>query len=203
MSSFISLLKKEYFKNEKNVDEITNEYIHSTLINLLENNSTDNIDINDLNVIESFEKNIKLVANGIISQSLSEEEEKSKEQLLKKLLNGKGIKINKLANKYKMNIDKTIINLRKKIVPLIKNKPNINSINNGEEDVFDENSFYSYLCQGKQLIVDFLSKYRIKKRFSLNLQLFDDILKNYQSFNLDSLSNLYNYLEKFEIFYQI
>ena len=203
MSSFISLFKKEYSKNEKNVDEITNESIHNKLISLLEDNSTDDIDANDLNAVESFEKNIKLVANGLITQSLSEIEEKSKEKLLKTLLDGKGTKINKLANKYKMNIDKKIIDLRKKIVSLIKNKPNINSIINGEEDVFDENSFYGYLSQGKKLIFDFLTKYRIKKRFSLDLQVFDDILKNYQSFNLACLSNLYNYLEKFENYYQI
>ena len=203
MSSFISLFKKEYSKNEKNVDEITNESIYNKLISLLEDNSTDDIDANDLNAVESFEKNIKLVANGLITQSLSEIEEKSKEKLLKTLLDVKGTKINKLANKYKMNIDKKIIDLRKKIVSLIKNKPNINSIINGEEDVFDENSFYDYLSQGKKLIFDFLTKYRIKKRFSLDLQVFDDILKNYQSFNLACLSNLYNYLEKFENYYQI
>ena len=102
-----------------------------------------------------------------------------------------------------MSIDKKIIDLRKKIVSLIKNKPNINSINNGEEDYFDEISFYGYLSQGKKLIVDFLSKYRIKKRFSLDLQVFDYILNNYQSFSLACLSNLYNYLDKFENFYQI
>ena len=90
MSSFISLFKKEYFKNEKNVDVITNESLHTKLINLLEDNSADDIDSNDLNAIESFDKNIKLVANGLITQSLSEEEEKSKKQLLKKLLDGEG-----------------------------------------------------------------------------------------------------------------
>lgn len=75
---------------KKNVDVITNESIHTKLINLLEDNSADNIDSNDLNAIESFDKNIKLVANGLITQSLSEEEEKSKKQLLKKLLDGEG-----------------------------------------------------------------------------------------------------------------
>ena len=73
-----------------NLDVITNESIHTKLINLLEDNSADNIDSNDLNAIESFDKNIKLVANGLITQSLSEEEEKSKKQLLKKLLDGEG-----------------------------------------------------------------------------------------------------------------
>ena len=75
---------------KKNFDVITNESIHTKLINLLEDNSADNIDSNDLNAIESFDKNIKLVANGLITQSLSEEEEKSKKQLLKKLLDGEG-----------------------------------------------------------------------------------------------------------------
>ena len=111
--------------------------------------------------------------------------------------------INELANKYKKSIDEEIIILRKKIVSLIKNKPNINSINIGEENYFNEDSFYNYLSQENQLIVKFLSNYKINKRFIYIPRLFNDILENYQSFNIKCLSDLYNYIEAFDNFYQI
>ena len=203
MSSFASLFKKMYYQNEKNNDEITNKSIHSKLIILLENNKNDKIDENDLLNQGLLENDINLIANGLMSQSEDVEEEKSKQILLKSLMDGKGINIKRLANKYKESLNKEIYYLRKKIISLIKSKPNINSINNGEDLIFDENSFYSYLSQGKELIANFLSKYRITKRFILNSKLFDDILENYQSFNLKCLSDLMNYLEDFDNFYKI
>ena len=203
MSSFASLFKKMYYQNEKNNDEITNKSIHSKLIILLENNKNDKIDENDLLNQGPLENDINLIANGLMSQSEDVEEEKSKQILLKSLMDGKGINIKRLANKYKESLNKEIYYLRKKIISLIKSKPNINSINNGEDLIFDENSFYSYLSQGKELIANFLSKYRIKKRFLLNSKLFDDILENFQTFNLKCLSDLWNYLEDFDYFYKI
>ena len=106
-----------------------------------------------------------------------------------------------MANRFKESLNKEIIYLRKKIIFLIKSKPNINSINNGEEHL-DENSFYECLSQEKELIASFLSKYRIAKRFILNSKLFDDIMEKYQSFNLKRLSDLRNYLEDFDNFYK-
>ena len=178
MSSFISLFKEMYYKNEKKGDEISNESIHNILISLLKKNSTDNIDNNELFAEDLYENNIKLIAHGLMSQTINEEEEKSKMPLLRKLLDGKGININNLANKYRNFLDKEIILLRKKIVSLIKNKPNINDINFGKENSFDEISFYNYLSQGKDLIVNFLSKYKIKNRFKFNSELFNDIFEN-------------------------
>ncbi len=158
----MSLFKEMYFKNEKKVDEITNESLHNILISLLRKNSNDKIDINDLLAGELYDNDIKLIAHGVISQSNNEKEEASKKPLLKKLLNGKLININELVNKYKKCIDEEIIIFRKRIISLIKNKPNINSINIGEENHFNENSFFNYLSQGKQLINNFLSTYLIQ-----------------------------------------
>lgn len=203
MSSFISLFKEMYFKDTKNVDEITNESLHNKLISLLKKNSNDQIDNNDLLTVELYDNNIKLIAHGLMSQSKNDKEEASKKVLLKKLINGKLININELANKYKNCIAEEIIIFRKSIVSSIVKKPNINSINIGEEDYFNEDSFFNYLSQEKQLVANFLSKYKIKKRFKFNSKLFDDILENYQSFNLECLSNLYNYVDSFDNFYQI
>ena len=88
-------------------------------------------------------------------------EEKSKGLLLKKLMKGKEININELANKYKKFLEKN--RFKKKTVFLIKNKLNINSINNGEENAFNENSFYNYLSQKKQINYYFFIEIKNKK----------------------------------------
>ena len=89
-------------------------------------------------------------------------EEKSKGLLIKKLMKGKEININELANKYKKFLDEKN-RFKKKIVSLIKNKLNINSINNGEENAFNENSFYNYLSQKKQINYYFFIEIKNKK----------------------------------------
>ena len=203
MSNFISLFKKMFFKNAKNYDEITNKSVHNEMITLVENNMTDKIDNNDIMSQDRLDNDIILIVNALMSQSLDENEEMSKEKILKQLIDGKGIKVQKLAKKYKESVDKEICYYRKKIINVIKSKPNINSINNEEDQIFNDNSFYNYLSQGKDFIANFLSKYRIEKRFILNSKLFEDILENYQSFNLKCLSYLSNYLENFDCFYQV
>ena len=95
----MSLFKEMYFKNEKKVDEITNESLHNILISLLRKNSNDKIDINDLLAGELYDNDIKLIAHGVISQSNNEKEEASKKPLLKKLLNGKLINIKNVLMK--------------------------------------------------------------------------------------------------------
>ena len=203
MSNFISLFKKMFFKNAKNYDEITNKSVHNEMITLVENNMTDKIDNNDIMSQDRLDNDIILIVNALMSQSLDENEEMSKEKILKQLIDGKGIKVQKLAKKYKESVDKEICYYRKKIINVIKSKPNINSINNEEDQIFNDNSFYNYLSQGKDFIANFLSKYRIEKRFILNSKLFEDILENYQSFNLKCLSYLSNYLENFDCFYKV
>ena len=163
----------------------------------------DKVDDYDFMNQETLENDINLIANALMSQSLDKKEEISKEKLLKKLIEGKGINVQKLAKKYKESLNIEICYFRKKIISFIKSKPNINSKNNKEEQIFNDNSFYNYLSQGKELIANFLSKYRIEKGFILNQKLFDDILENYQSFNLKCLSDLSNYLEDFDCFYKV
>ena len=75
MNSFASLFKKMYFQNEKNFDEITNKLIHNKLITLLENNVLDEIDDWDFINQEKLENDIALIANGLMTESLDENEE--------------------------------------------------------------------------------------------------------------------------------
>ena len=192
-----------FLQNAKNYDGITNKSVLNELITLVENNMTDKIDNYDIMNQDTLENDINLIANALMSQSLEEKEEMSKEKLLKKLNDGKGIKVQKLAKKYKESINKEICYYRKKIISFIKSKPNISSVNNREEQIFDGNSFYNYLSQGKDLIANFSTKYRIEKRFILSSKWFDDILENYQSFNLKCLSDLSDYLENFDCFYKV
>lgn len=129
-------------------------------------------------------------------------EEKSKGLLIKKLMKGKEININELANKYKKFLDEKN-RFKKKIVSLIKNKLNINSINNGEENAFNENSFYNYLSQKKQINYYFFIEIKNKKTILIKFSIIWWYFENYRSCNMKCLSNLYNHMEAFENFYQI
>jgi len=64
-----------YFQNEKNFDEITNKLIHNKLITLLKNNVLDEIDDCDFINQEKLENDIALIANGLMTESLDENEE--------------------------------------------------------------------------------------------------------------------------------
>ena len=86
MSNFISVFKKTYCQIEKKESgQISIEFIHKKLIDLLENNATDKLDETNSNRVQKFEQNILLIANALMSQSMDKNEESSKEILLKKL----------------------------------------------------------------------------------------------------------------------
>lgn len=204
MSNFISVFKKTYCQIEKKESgQISIEFIHKKLIDLLENNATDKLDETNSNRVQKFEQNILLIANALMSQSMDKNEESSKEILLKKLFEGKGINVGKEANKFKKFVNKDVYDLRKKIIDFIRNNMGMSIIIFDErEEILDENSFYKYLSQWKEYICHFFSEYKITKKF-VNANIYDDILNNYQSFNFQSLSNLMKYFEKFQYFYKI
>ena len=117
------------------------------------------------------------------------------------MLDGKGVEINKLANKFKSSLNKDIYELRKEIISFINNNDKINSIKI-EEDAFNEDLFYKLISKWKNFISSFFTEFQITKRF-INQKPYEDILIKYQSFNNKCLSDLFKYMEEFDFFYQI
>ena len=123
------------------------KFMYDELTILFENKATDNINNNNESEIQLFERNIVLLVNGLISDSFDDVQEKSKEKLLGKMLDGEGVEINKLANKFKSSLKKDIYELRKEIISFINNNDKINSIKieEEEEDAFNEDLFYDLI----------------------------------------------------------
>ena len=200
MSSFISnfiLLYSEYHPPCK---KWTPSQVRDKLIELIENNDSENIE--DPNKIESFEKDKILITNGLLSETFNKEEEEDKAKLIRKLLNGKGIRISKLAKRFKETINKNIILDRKSILNSLKNKIESNIIYDDNEDGFNDNLFINIVLEGKKLVNKFIERYKIKK-YTFDSQVFDDILINYQTFNQKSLHLLNEYIKKIETLYNL
>ena len=106
MSRFTSFFKEKYTKCSQKSDEAMFKFMHHELTILFENNATDNINNNNKSEIQLFERNIVLLVNGLIRDSFDDVQEKSKEKLLKKVLDGKNVEINKYANKFKSSLNK-------------------------------------------------------------------------------------------------
>ena len=200
-TSFFIAKYPEYPKCSQKSDEEMFKFTYDELTTLFENNATDNIDDNNESEIQLFERNIVLLVKGLISDSLDDVQEKSKEKLLGKMLDGKGVEINKLANKFKSSLNKDIYELRKEIISFINNNDKINSIKI-EEDAFNEDLFYKLISKWKNFISSFFTEFQITKRF-INQKPYEDILIKYQSFNNKCLSDLFKYMEEFDFFYQI
>ena len=191
MSRFTSFFIAKYPKCSQKSDEEMFKFIYDELTTLFENNATDNIDDNNESEIQLFERNIALLVKGLISDSFDDVQEKSKEKLLGKMLDGKGVEINKLANKFKSSLNKDIYELRKEIID------KINSIKIEEEDAFNESLFYDLISKWKNFISSFFTEFHITKRF-INQKPYEDILIKYQSFNNKCLSDLFKYMEEFD-----
>ena len=58
------------------------------------------------------------------------------------------------------------------------------------------------VSEGKELIQEFIKKYKVKKVLEFNPNVFDEILDNHQSFNIECLRSLNAYLEKFDNIYK-
>ena len=209
MSTFLDKLKKIIFQHKKgeiNIDKLSTKKLDKFLISVLEVNSINEINENDLTKKKLFDLFIKSISHCLISESFNKNQEEIKEIILKNLLKAEGIDIIKTGEDIKYDPDlKTIFSLRKKIISIIKSKPNINTISliNNNEEFFDEDTFINYVFQGKSLVQNFVTKYKIKRGFKFNPTVFDNILQDYQTFNYKYISNLKNYLEKYDIFYQI
>jgi polyhydroxyalkanoate synthesis regulator phasin len=199
MSSFISNFIALYSKYDPTCKKWAPSQVRDKLIKLIDNNELeDNLD-NKEN--ESSERDTILITNGLLSETFNEKEEKDKARLITKLLNGEGIDISKLAQRFKKAINKNIIVDRKSIITFLKNKIGIDLIYD-DEDGLNDILFHKIVLEGKEFIKKFIERYKLKK-YSFNSQVFDDILINYQSFNHKSLNALNEYIKKFNALYNL
>jgi hypothetical protein len=199
MSSFISNFIALYSKYDPTCKKWASSQVRDKLIKLIENNELENN--LDNKEIESSERDTILITNGLLSETFNEKEEKDKARLITKLLNGEGIDISKLAQRFKKAINKNIIVDRKSIITFLKNKIGIDLIYD-DEDGLNDILFHKIVLEGKEFIKKFMERYKLQK-YSFNSQVFDDILINYQSFNHKSLNALNEYIKKFNALYNL
>ena len=199
MSTFISNFIHLYSEYDPSCKKWTPSQVRDKLIELIDNNDSE--DIKDPKKNESLEKDKILITNGLLSETFNKKEEEDKAKLITKLLNGKGIRISKLAKRFKETINTNIILDRKSILNSLKNKIEINIIYNDEDD-FNDNLFIDIVLEGKKIINEFIERYKIKK-YTFDSQVFDDILINYQTFNQKSLHLLNEYIKKLETLYNL
>ena len=143
-----------------------------------------------------------------MSDTYVDTEEEGKITMIKMLMDPNyvnGINISDFFNALKPDSTNETILLRNNIISIIKSKPNINidiiKIDNNNN--YNEEYFYDMVSKGKELIKAFIEKYKIKQLFKYNQNIFDEILVNYQSFNVKCLISLNDYLENFEKIYKI
>lgn len=131
MSSFISNFIVLYSEYDPSCEKWTPFQVRNKLIELIDNNESE--DINTPQEINYLEKDKILITNGLLSETFNEKEEKSKARLITKLLNGDGINISKLAERFKKTLKKDIIEDRKSIITTLKKKIDINIIYDDED----------------------------------------------------------------------
>jgi len=124
--------------------------------------------------------------------------EKTKESFIISLLTRKVIDIDFEFNKIISYIDKNIIILRSQILKLIND--NLNYYDG--ENPLDEIKLLKLINKVKGSIQQFLLKYKIKK-FKYNNDIFNNILNEYKTFDLESLISLYTYLSDFFQYYRV
>ena len=183
MKSFMTYFKIIYSEYDDKAKDYTSKEIEEKLISLIEFNSTDETYDDFVGSCELFDENVNLIESALLSHSHDTKEEENKILFLEKLLNFEGISVHNIANKYKETSNKEIIKVRRNIIDLLKNKFNIDIANKYNE--WNENIFYKIVNNGKDFTQNFLNEYKIKT-FIFNQEVFDNIIINYQSFNLDA-----------------
>ena len=214
MSKFIAK-SKELIANISNgkftKETLSNKKLVKFLSGLIESCSKEEIDKNDLFKYEETKSHITYIVNYLMSDTHYNKEEEAKIKLLEMLIdinNDAHINILELFNSLKNSASKEEISIKKNIISIIKRKPNIkNDIiifngNNHDDDYLNEDYFYKMVSNGKELIQEFIKKYKVKKVLEFNPNVFDEILDNHQSFNIECLRSLNAYFEKFDNIYK-
>ena len=215
MSRFITK-SKELIANQSNgkftKEKISNKKLIKFLSGLIEASSKEEIDKNDLFKYEETKSHIIYIVNYLMSETHFDKEEEAKMKffdVLMDLNSFEKINISELFKELKYSATKEEISIKKNIISIIKSKPNIkNDIiifngNNHDDDYLNEDYFYKMVFNGKELIKEFIEKYKVKKVLEFNSNVFDEILDNHQSFNIQCLQSLNAYLEKFDKIYKL
>ena len=122
-----------------------------------------------------------------------------KSRIIIELLMDRKVDIESEEKKIISALDKSIFILRKKIIQIIKEHLNGQSI---DENVLNEKIFYNLLDKEQKIILKFISKYNIKKIKDKN-NVFNAILFEYKSLDFKALMSLYNYILEFNEYYKI
>ena len=193
-------------------EKITNEKLVKFLYSLIEASSLEDYDKNDLFKYEETKSHIIFIVNYLMSETYVEKEEEAKISLLEILMDLNRvdkINISELFKNIKDYVSQEEISIKKNIISIIKNKPNIKigniifNADNQDDDYLNEEYFYKIVFNGKELIKDFIEKYKVKKVLEFNSNIFDEIIVNHQSFNFQCLQSLNEYLEYFDKIYRL
>ena len=149
--------------------------------------------------VNNYRNKFELISDVFFNINSSNDRlERTKKELIISLLLGKKIHVDNEYNKIISYMDKNILIIRQKIMKLIKD----NTYCLGEDEPLNEIMFFDFIKKIKIIIKDFISKYNVN-RIKYDDNIFNNILKEYKSFNLESLNNLYEYLSHFFQYYRI
>lgn len=178
--------KKINFKNSKDA----NNYI----INMLKKNQNSNI------LIEHIDENkFNLITNILFETNYDNIElQKIKQNIIINLLTGKKIDVDKEEKRIIFAVKENVLTLRKKIIQIIKDETKDLTI----IDPLNEIKFFQLISKEKEFIQQFITKYKIK-RIKFDNKIFEHILSEFKSFDLNTLKNIFNYLNNFNIYYSI
>ena len=180
-----NLGKKLNFKNSKDV----NNYI----IKMLKKNQ------NNILIEQIDENKFHLITNIFFETSYDNVElQKIKQNIIVNLLTGKKIDVDKEEKRIILAVNENALTSRKKIIQIIKNETKDLII----IDPLNEMKFFQLISKEKEFIQQFITKYKIK-RIKFEDKIFEHILSEFKSFDLNTLKNIYNYLNNFNIYYSI
>lgn len=174
VAKFIKTLNKKNFQNSKEVRDFLIEYIKKKSTPQSKHHN-------------NYNKNLSILVNQLLSYSLLN------------IINNKNININDEAKKVKEVMKEKVLKLKKYIIALIKSEIADLILN---KDILDEDAFYYVLIKEKDFIQSFLSEYKITK-FIYDKKVFNEILEEYQSLDINALQLLYNYLSKFDSLFKL
>ena len=149
-----------------------------------------------------YTKKLSLVVHQLLSYSVDDNKmEEIKKNILLKIMSDKSINIKDEYKKIMLAMDEKVLKIRMDIMTMIKEEINAEGLGL-DKDILNENVFYDLILREQGFIESFISKYKIRK-FSCDKNLFNRIINDYQSLNLNYLQLLYNHLFKFRSFFKL
>ena len=203
-------------KSKAAPDDIT-IYSHTNikhfLTELFKMNSIDKIGENDYQKKSDYERSISLIVNIYMSDLCCVLDENNKIKKIKKMIDDiPCINIMNYSQFLKSKISQNYSRIetkRKSIIIILQRILNIKSCDmfnyinvSDRNSFFNEEKFFRLIEKGSFFMKEFIEKYRITKILCYKKNVFDKIIKDYQSFNYYDLSDVYQNIFTFEKFYK-